>query len=195
MLRHLFVFCFISLFSITAHAGKCTCTDDFGNGKKGCFENASQCYSYCSSMTHISFTPGTCTAPPIPPMPPGQVKVWALTETLWNDSGLDIQVGEAYSLTAIVGDEWQTNQYWIAGGADGHPTYRGGPSYLMPGAPEGALVGRVAGGAVFLVGSNGKTPAGASGRLYLGGNDEVQGRYDNRGFLIVTYTKDAPVEK
>lgn len=164
---------------------KCICTDNFGNGKKGCFSNVAQCAKLCNDNQMNMSWGGTCGGTIPPPLPMGQVRVDALVGSFWTDSKIDVNVGEMLTVKTIAVNGWQTNKYWIIGGADGHPSYRGGPNYVLPGAPEGALVGKIGNGPVFLIQSLGKTPAGSAGRLFLGPNDEVEGRYDNVGSITV----------
>lgn len=65
------------------------------------------------------------------------------------------------------------------------------PGYTLPGANEGALVGRVGSyGTPFLLGDMGAVPPGQSGELQLCINDDLEGRYgiglaDNQGALTV----------
>lgn len=185
MFKKILVLISLAFLSLTVFAGKCVCRDNAGNGKKACFNSVVECKSYCGSWS-MSFGTGSCdSGAPIPSLPVGQVLVQALTTTLWTDSGVEVKAGEILTIKAIAEDRWQTNQYWIAGGANGHPNYRGGPNYLLPGGPEGAIVGRVGSGPVFLIGASGQTPPGSSGRLFLAPNDEVNGRFDNIGSITV----------
>ncbi len=185
MINRLVVLLSLFMLTLPALAGKCVCRDNFGNGKKACFNSVVQCKSFCGIMS-MSFGEGSCDGgTPIPSLPIGQVMVYALTETLWTDSNIDVKAGEILTIKAIAENAWQTNKYWIAGGANGHPNYQGGPNYLLPSGPEGALVGRVGNGPVFLIGGQGNTPQGASGRLYIGPNDEPSGRFDNVGSITV----------
>lgn len=187
MLKPIFLGLILLPISMSAMAEKCICQDNAGNGKRQCSTDVVQCKTFCGSMS-MSYG-GACGGIVLPPLPIGQFRVEALTETLWNDSKTDVLPGEVLSIKTIGVHGWQTNQYWIAGGADGHPQYKGSASYLLPGGAEGALVGRVGSGTVFMIGSNGKTPAGATGRLFIGGNDEPSGRFDNRGNIIVEINK------
>lgn len=188
MLKQLFVGLLLLPVSIAAMADKCVCQDHAGNGKRQCSADVAQCKTFCGSMS-MSYG-GNCKGGEVlPPLPVGQFRVEALTETLWNDTNIDVQSGEVISIKAIGVDKWQTNKYWITGGANGHPYYKGAPSYLLPKGPEGALVGRVGAGNVFLIGSQGQTPEGEVGRLYLGGNDEPAGRFDNLGSITVELSK------
>lgn len=76
--------------------------------------------------------------------------------------------------------------------ADGYPWYIARPGYALAGAKEGAVIGRI-GDKVFLVGKYVKSPAGASGRLYLCPNDDLYQQYgkgltDNYGQITMEIT-------
>ena len=76
-------------------------------------------------------------------------------------------------------------------GGDGHAGLIAKPGYTLPGANEGALIGRIgSNGAPFLIGAQGQLPHGQKGELQLCINDDLDGRYgaglsDNQGSLSV----------
>ncbi|UZE06502.1 GMC family oxidoreductase [Pseudomonas corrugata] len=78
---------------------------------------------------------------------------------------------------------------WVDG--KGNPNYTAKSGYTLPGAAEGALIGRVGdSGTPFLIGDLAQIPAGQSGELQLCINDDLMGRYgaglsDNQGALTV----------
>ncbi|ROM66160.1 dehydrogenase [Pseudomonas brassicacearum] len=86
---------------------------------------------------------------------------------------------------------------WCASPQGGNVDGNGGSrhidyaSYALPGAAEGALIGRVGnGGTPFLVGDLGQVPASEQGELQLCINDDLTGQYgaglsDNTGALTV----------
>lgn len=73
----------------------------------------------------------------------------------------------------------------------GNPVYIAKSGYTLPGASEGALIGRVgSAGTPFLIGDLAQIPAGQQGELQLCINDDLDGRYgvglkDNQGALTV----------
>jgi hypothetical protein len=71
-------------------------------------------------------------------------------------------------------------------GAAGSPAPAG---YALPGAPVGALVGRV-GSTVFLVGAGMVVPQELSGPLELAANDATNGYADNAGVMQVVIVQD-----
>jgi len=108
----------------------------------------------------------------------------------WRDTGIDIARDQRVSVVAYGS--------WTLGGHP--PTYTEAKGFegvthkdaIVPAAPLGALVGRVASDKFVAVGA---LPEGLSGRLYLGIND-VDGSFrDNAGQLVVTVTLRAGAEK
>jgi hypothetical protein len=71
-------------------------------------------------------------------------------------------------------------------GATGSPAPAG---YALPGAPVGALLGRV-GGSVFLIGAGAEVPQELAGPLELAANDAANGYADNSGVLQVGIAQD-----
>lgn len=100
----------------------------------------------------------------------------------WTDTGMDISKGASISIIA-------TGTIFIAGSdpgksPDGDPTCTADSSYTAPGLACWALIGTIANGTPFLVGSTKGLVAHVSGRLFLGVNDNVFG--DNDGEWSVT---------
>jgi glucose dehydrogenase len=93
-----------------------------------------------------------------------------------------------------VSGTWTANPATGMVNAAGNPSYTAKPGYLLPGRPEGCLVGRVGQGAPFYVGLSASAPAGETGPLSLAINDDVTDRYgvgyaDNRGAVTVEITR------
>jgi hypothetical protein len=106
----------------------------------------------------------------------------------WTETRVDIKDGSRYIVTvADDAGEWVTNPWWKGRLGVGSTQYsKAGAAYLLPGAPEGALIGKVGNdGRPFLIGNGALTPAGASGKLFLTTNDEPKGFADNSGVLWV----------
>ncbi|UZE23992.1 GMC family oxidoreductase [Pseudomonas sp. B21-056] len=78
---------------------------------------------------------------------------------------------------------------WVDG--KGNPNYTAKSGYTLPGAAEGALIGRVGdNGTPFLIGDLAQIPTGEKGELQLCINDDLNGEYgaglsDNQGALTV----------
>ena len=113
----------------------------------------------------------------------------------WVDSGIDVAVGETYALKAkgqaITGP---LSEYPNAkSGPGGQETLCGieggyveGETCVLYGEPFGALIGKIGGGGVFLIGDASSFTAGATGRLFLAVNDFKGTYYDNQaGFTVI----------
>jgi hypothetical protein len=101
----------------------------------------------------------------------------------WTDSGLDVKQGERYVFEG-------KGEIIVAPGAvgtvDGVPGMRS-HTYPLP-AEAGMLLAKVGNGAAFGIGSNSRPIAmPASGRLYIGINDDFFG--DNSGAFTVVVTR------
>jgi len=105
----------------------------------------------------------------------------------WTDTGIDVNAGDRVvfqpSGEVLIGRSPGQNAT-----ADGNPSYRS-PAYPDPTVPGGALIGRVgAKGKPFGIGTQTQPlPMPASGRLYLGVNDNELG--DNSGAFSVVVAK------
>ncbi|WP_260963261.1 GMC oxidoreductase [Pseudomonas citri] len=108
----------------------------------------------------------------------------------WQGTGVQINA-VVPRLVRYVSGRWYASPQggWVDGnGGSRHIDY---DSYTLPGAAEGALIGRVGdGGTPFLVGDLGQIPSGQQGELQLCINDDLTGRYgaglsDNQGALTI----------
>ncbi|MBK8091496.1 MAG: hypothetical protein IPK32_05760 [Verrucomicrobiaceae bacterium] len=122
-------------------------------------------------------------------------EVKARPEGFWNATGVIIREGDRVTVKFLHG-EWRTNPHWGPVGAAGNPAYSAGGTYLLPGAPEGSLIGKVGGvnngggSAPFAVGGLSSIPEALKGELWLTANDEAgagtgNGFGDNSGSLTV----------
>ena len=110
----------------------------------------------------------------------------------WTNTGIQVSDGSQIKVSYISG-KWKTNPHWSVDDARGNAAHAAPASYLLPGAPEGAMVAKVGGGigwgdrgkAVYLVGNGASIPDSKSGTLFLGTNDEEQGFGDNTGTIRV----------
>ncbi|AKJ03996.1 Hypothetical protein AA314_05622 [Archangium gephyra] len=116
---------------------------------------------------------------------------------VWQATGVTVT---GQQLTAIIctSGSWTANPATGMCGANGNPGYTARPGYTLPGAPEGALIGKIGDNAPFLVGTSQNVMPGQSGMLSLCINDDLNGQYgaglgDNVGSLVVTITTQAPV--
>jgi hypothetical protein len=93
----------------------------------------------------------------------------------WSQTGLVLNMGEVFTVSATgeitVGGD---NPKSTPGGAG-----RNEPGNPMPGVPTGALIGRIANGQPFVIGTQTRVAAPAAGQLFLGINDTHFG--DNVG--------------
>jgi hypothetical protein len=118
---------------------------------------------------------------------------------------MSVEAGRSWQTTGIVVTGQQTTSIdcgeglWTANpdtgmcGPAGNARYLAKPGYTLPGAPEGAMVGRIGSNPPFLVGTGATAPAGQAGLLSLCINDDLQRRYgvglsDNAGSIPVTVT-------
>lgn len=108
----------------------------------------------------------------------------------WQNTGVQLN-GISPRLVRYVSGLWSASP---AGGmvdGRGNPRYVAKAGYTLPGASEGALIGRVGDtGEPFLIGDLAEIPAGRRGELQLCINDDLNGRYgvglqDNQGELTV----------
>lgn len=100
----------------------------------------------------------------------------------WTDSGIDVQAGDMLSFSPSGEVRWGRGGGDTASADGNSASIR--DSYPVRGAPVGALIGRVAGLAPFMIGSNtGAIRMPASGRLLLCVNDDD--RRDNSGAFNV----------
>jgi len=105
----------------------------------------------------------------------------------WVDTGIDVKAGDRVVFQA-------SGQVSFARGAgqtaspDGNGSYRGGANYPEPTVPVGALIGRIGNNKPFGIGTQSQAlPMPASGRLYLGVNDNDLS--DNSGAFTVVVAK------
>jgi hypothetical protein len=99
----------------------------------------------------------------------------------WTDTGVMVREGETIALRVDGQIELAPNQRTGAAGIAGG---RRGDQTPLPAAPAGALIGRIDEGAPFLIGGQGTVRMPATGRLFLGVNDDVVS--DNAGEYQVT---------
>lgn len=119
------------------------------------------------------------------------VRVIVLANTVWNDTGIDIFEDEIVTVT-YCGGRWSINPAEGFSDASGI-TVIGKPGYTLPGQREGCLAGKIGNSEAFYIGKQSALPCGA-GRLFLGANDDVDGRYgvgfrDNFGSIEVRINK------
>jgi hypothetical protein len=107
----------------------------------------------------------------------------------WQSTGVTL-TGRLTTIITCTGGLWTANPWTGMCGASGNPAYVAKPGYTLPGANEGALIGRVGSNPPFLVGNGTNFPAGQSGVLSLCINDDLNNQYgvgltDNGGSLNV----------
>jgi len=125
-------------------------------------------------------------------METGLITVWARPSGYWNSTGVQKPKGVVLEIV-YSGGQWACNPWWGPCDGRGDSRYLGGPTYLMPGAPQGALIGKVGGdsqgggSSVFLVGNMCLIPAELEGEVWLTVNDDPVGFGDNGGHLSVSF--------
>jgi hypothetical protein len=110
-------------------------------------------------------------------------QVTAIANAGWTDTGIDVRAGQPLYFQASGQWRWGPNRRDGAEGENNSPVNRNRP---LPDRPAAALIGRIGDRAEFFFVGNDPGPyrARASGRLYLGINDDVL--TDNSGGLRVT---------
>lgn len=107
----------------------------------------------------------------------------------WVDSGISLSFGDDVSITATGLVSWDQGYNWA--GPDGDPSWpssNGFDNPILPGAPVAALIAKIGGGPIFLVGS-GPTAANGEGKLIFAVNDQIGGNYNNIGSFTVTIVR------
>ena len=109
----------------------------------------------------------------------------------WQDTGITLQPGRAFTLRNVSG-HIRDQQTEIDGGM-GSEYVCGSPDCCepLPRERRSALIGRV-GSDAFLVGHGTEHVAKASGQLLLRVNDCDEGLFDNAGALTVEFVPDTP---
>jgi len=117
---------------------------------------------------------------------PGAITVTVPANANWTDTGIGVARGERVQFSATGDIMISANASSGAGGSPAAtvPNIR----YPLPGAPAGALIGRVGSGAPFLIGVNTQPIVmPAAGRLWIGINDDHTA--DNTGNYVVSITR------
>ena len=94
----------------------------------------------------------------------------------WTDTALTVRAGDSISIEANGSIQMSGNRRDTAAPAGSD---RNAPGALVSNAPAGMLIGRIGNGAPFAIGARRTVRAPASGRLFLGVNDDYLG--DNAG--------------
>jgi len=119
------------------------------------------------------------------------ISVSARPSGYWNNTGIYKPKG-ILLVVIYAGGSWRSNPYWGPTDAGGDGRYIARNSYLRPGAPEGALIGKIGGDSngggseTFAIGNYGFVPPDLEGLLWLTVNDDPRGFGDNTGALSVT---------
>lgn len=110
---------------------------------------------------------------------------------LWQSSGITVQAHEKVSVRYKSG-RWTANPSTGMVDANGNSRYNAKSGYALPGAKEGALIGKI-GNSAFLLGNSGQVPQNLTGELFYVINDDVSAAYgsgfrDNSGTINVDIT-------
>jgi small nuclear ribonucleoprotein (snRNP)-like protein len=104
------------------------------------------------------------------------IRIRVSAQQRWTDTGLTVRSGQQIRFAATGQVQLSVSATDTAQPAGGNRQATNAP---MPGAPAGALIGRIGNGQAFAVGNLTEVVMPASGRLYLGVNDDELG--DNSG--------------
>lgn len=150
----------------------------------------------CGGGGGSSSTPATAQAVIGSPSPAATTLAMDLTKG-YTDTGIAVVPGEQLTFAASGTLNWggtcTTCSTPPSGDAWSTCSYREPPNYPLPGMPCWSLIGKVgATGAPFEIGSslNYTVPAGVSGELYVGVNDNILA--DNSGSWSVAINETAP---
>lgn len=119
------------------------------------------------------------------------ISVLARPSGYWNNTGIFKPKGVTLIVSYVSGS-WKPNPYWGPTDGAGDGRYIAGSTYLRPGAPEGALIGKIGGDSggggseTFAIGNYGFVPPQLEGLLWLTVNDEPRGFGDNQGAINAT---------
>ena len=120
-------------------------------------------------------------------VPGGNIRVEANRD--WTDTGITVRRGERL----IVNPTGNINVgVGLSAGVNGTSAVSSN-NYPVRSASAGTLIGRVSNGAPFVIGSQTEVTMPASGRLYLGVNDDHFG--DNNGFFSVGIARQPNVNR
>lgn len=112
------------------------------------------------------------------------------SEIGWQSTAFSVRAGQEFSVTPYEGTWTVDHRNFARVGAEGY-----GPSIdariwqgckVLPSQPYGRLLGRIGGGATFVVGAGGRFHATSSGRIELRINDEDRCLGDNAGTVYVS---------
>jgi len=109
------------------------------------------------------------------------------SQTRWTDTGITVRAGDVIRFEASGQIQMSDNASDMAGTA-GSLSRRMAPDAPISGVFAGALIGKIGAYSAFAIGNQGQITAPASGRLYLGVNDDYL--QDNRGEFVVSMSVD-----
>jgi hypothetical protein len=119
--------------------------------------------------------------PGYPPAGMREREVLAYANVQWSDTGIDVRQGQTVYFRARGEVRWGKDR---KDGPEGESNSPRNPNRPIPGRPGAALIGKVGDTDGFFIGNDqGPIRMRASGRLYLGINDDYL--QDNRGFFTV----------
>lgn len=112
----------------------------------------------------------------------------------WQNTGVDVTGRQTTTISCS--GTWSFNPAIPPCGPAGHFGLVAKPRYTLPGAPEGAMIGRVGNNFPFLVGNSVTAPSGQTGALFLCINDDLNAMYgaglkDNTGMISVSVVTTA----
>ena len=133
----------------------------------------------------VGGAPGTIGA--LSGQPANGVQIRVNSQQRWTDTGITVRQGDIIRFQSSGQIQMSDNSSDMAGTA-GSLQRRMAQDAPVSGVFAGALIGKIGAYSAFAIGDQGQITAPASGRLYLGVNDDYLN--DNRGEFVVTMTVD-----
>jgi len=132
--------------------------------------------------------PGTAGAPgAVGALGQASQSVTVNAQQRWTDTGITVRQGDIIRFQSSGQIQMSDNASDMAGTA-GSLSRRMAPDAPISGVFAGALIGKIGAYSAFAIGDQGQITAPASGRLYLGVNDDYL--QDNRGEFVVSMSVD-----
>jgi hypothetical protein len=159
---------------------------ELSNGRRVDLSNVARIYvSPVAGIGGIPHPPTSAEAPApgTPAAPPGSRTVVVPGNVAWTNTGFNVSRGQRLNFQPSGEARLSFNGDDVATAA-GAKSYRFADKAPIPSIPVGALIGRIGNGQPFSIGNpEGPYPMPASGRLYLGINDDHLA--DNSGNYVV----------
>ena len=177
--------------SYISYAGTCICSNMSGEGLRECKNGFEECGKYCkaqygSQLGNVNYVSGKCGIKgktfEVSARPSGPKQY----HEYWNEPGIKIPRGATVTITYLSGT-WRSNPHWGATDGNGNSKFLASHQYILPGYPEGCLVGVLDPGKPFYIGNGTTIVSDHPSNLLLTVNDEMSGFAfgDNNDSIIV----------